>query len=88
MALPSASTGTLVKEGDNALTKVDLSMHCDKGHGTWSCVPSYQLTVRITEEGLEGLERPRFRINQSESEGKANGQCMFIQMCAIQIPLS
>lgn len=49
--------GTLVKEGGNPLTKVDLGVHCDKGHGAWSCFPSYQLIDRITEESLEGLER-------------------------------
>lgn len=37
------STGTLAKEGSNALTKVDLGMHCDKGHVAWSRILYYQL---------------------------------------------
>lgn len=55
LALPSTSPGTLVKEGGNALTKVDLGVHCHKGHGAWSRVLYYQLTDGITGVGLDGL---------------------------------
>lgn len=64
-----------MKEGGNALTTVDLSAQCDKGHVTWSHVLYYQLTYRITKVGLEESERKRLRVKRGESGAKANGQC-------------
>lgn len=86
LAIPSISPGNFVNKGGNALTKVDPSMHCDKGHVTWSHVIYLQLTDRTIKVCLEGLDRIRLKINKGESEGKANGQCLHIQMCDIQIP--
>lgn len=88
--LASTFAGTLVKEGGNALIKVDLGVHCDKGHKPWSFILYYQLTYWIGEweNSLEGLVIMWLRKNKGESEENANGQCLCSQMCAIQILLS
>lgn len=43
LGLTLKSKGTAAKEGGNALTKVDLGMHCDKGHVAWRRMLDYQL---------------------------------------------